>query len=192
MVGDPNQEYYQNDTLRDAINAALDAILPWVPKLGMSTITGDGATKTFDLPTDCYDIEAIIAEETGEALSRVIFAPGVIFSELTTTENLWVLAPGDQITFARAITSGSLYDIYYLQMWAKMTDTTVSTTAIEPPDWTIVGLTLYAASHLLISASLDASQLRQYNTRVDSGNPEHNPVQQSITYLLKLFNHPVE
>ena len=188
MVGDPNGAFYTSEIVMDAINAALDAILPWIPKLGISTITGDGATKTFDLPDDCYEVEAIVAQLTGEALSRVVFAPGVVFSELTSTENLWILAPDNQITFARAIGTDSPYDIRYLKTWSKITDTTQFDSAIEPPDWTVTGLTLYASAQLLIAASLDTSNLRQYNTKVDSGTPEDNPLQQSITYLLKLFH----
>jgi hypothetical protein len=188
MIGDAEGAVYQDDRLRDAINAALDAILQWIPKLGMTTFTGDGSTMSFALPSDCYDVEAIVAEATGEALSRIVFAPGVVFSSLTSTENLWIFAPSDQITFAKAIPDGSVYDVRYLSAWAKISDTTVPTTAIEPPDWTVVGLTLYATAYLLTADSLDTANLRQYNTRVDSGNPEHNPIQKSVSYLLTLFN----
>lgn len=188
MIGDTLGATYTGNIMWDGINAALDAILPWIPKQAQSTITGDGSTTAFDLPDDCYEIEAVVSQDTGETMSKVVFAPGVVFSDLTSTENLWILAPSNQIAFAKAPTDGCIYDLRYLCTWAKVSDTTDLGTAIEPPDWTVVGLTLYATAYLLISSSLDTSNMRQFNTRVDSGNPEDNPIQRSISYLLKLFN----
>lgn len=187
MINDIDGVVYTSAFLMDAINAALDAILPWQPKLGLSTLTGDGTTTTFSLPTQCYDIDAIVARTSGEAISKFVFAPGSIFGRLTTTENLWFYAPDNKVTFANPITSGELYDIHYLQPWAKITDDSMLLDAIEPPDWTVPAMVIYATSQLLIAPSLDTSTLGQYKTRVDSGDPEDNPLQRSITYLLKLF-----
>lgn len=187
MVNDTEGIVYSFDYLMDAMNDALDAILPWQPKLGISTITGDGTTTTFSLPSLCYDIDAIVVRTSGESIGRFVFAPGSFFSSMTTTKNLWTYSPANQVTFANPITSGEIYDIHYLQPWTKITDSSMLPNAIDAPEWTVPALAIYAVSKLLVSASLDTSNLAQYKTRIDSGDPEDNPLQKSITYLLKLF-----
>jgi hypothetical protein len=187
MLGDPSGEVYAAEFLRDGINAALDAILPWCPKLGVTTLTGDDSTAEFSLPSGCYDVDAIVSQTSGETLRHMVFAPGSSFLDVSPYENLWVYTPDSKIKFGVAPPSGSTYEVYYLQQWTHLTSTTVLSTTIEPPDWTVIGITLYAAAYLLLPASLDTANLRQYATKVDSGNPEHNPLQKSITYLLTLF-----
>lgn len=188
MVGDSAGTFYSQDNLQDAINAAFDAILPWCPKLGTSTITGDDSTASFSLPAGCYDVEAIVSS-TGEVLARMVFAPGSFFNNSTIHENLWVYAPDNKVMFAVPPSSDTVYTVHYLQQWTRYTENSIPAAAIDPPDWTCTGVTLYAAAYLLLPQALDTANLRQYAmARVDSGTPEHNPLQKAITYLLTLFS----
>jgi hypothetical protein len=45
----------------------------------------------------------------------------------------------------------------------------------------------YTASHCLLPRSVNSAQIRQFNQRVDSGNPEHNPLKAESEWLLQRF-----
>ena len=96
----------------------------------------------------------------------------------------WHLFPQGKITFNQAIkpVQGAL--IYYAANWAKpIQDSDV----LEIPDYAITALTYYAASDILLAKAITSASVRQYNTRVDSGNPEDNPVLQTCKYLQAQF-----
>jgi hypothetical protein len=83
---------------------------------------------------------------------------------------------------------GETYTLYYLAHWSKPKDKSSNNDNLEPPEYTHHGILLYSTAYMLFPAAISASEVRQFNTKVDSGNPEHNPMQVSATYLLKLFS----
>ena len=100
LLDDPEGAGYSDDLLLNAISAALDAILPWAPKTSISSITGDGTTKAFPLPTDLYEIEALVDESTGEVLPRSVLAPGLLLGVNSRNNNDWLEYPSGSISFA--------------------------------------------------------------------------------------------
>jgi hypothetical protein len=171
----------------DAINAALDAILPWVPKTAKTTFTGDGTSVVFALPGDLYEIEAVVVNSSGEVLPRSILSPGQKLGLLSLNTNQWLEYPNGSITLAKPLNTNEVYDLYYLAHWAKVTATSLDATVMEPPAVTMIGLTIFAAAYALLPSAVGAAEYGQFKTRIDSGNPEHNPMQKTTLYLLELF-----
>jgi hypothetical protein len=58
---------------------------------------------------------------------------------------------------------------------------------INAPQYSIFGIALYACSYVLAILSTDTSQLGQYKTRIDSGNPTDNPIENSSKFFLDRF-----
>lgn len=187
LLSDPSGAGYSDDLILDAISAAHDGILPWVPKTGSTTLTGDGVTAAFSLPSNFYAVEAIVDDSTGELLPQSVLTPGRYFGDSTTNTNDWILNPSGQITFSKEISSGCTYTLMYLATWSKPVSGSPTDLVLEPPASAIVGMSLYAAAYALLPSAVSASEVRQFNTRVDSGNPEHNPMQRAADYLMKLF-----
>jgi len=187
MLGDPKGEGYAELQLLDAIQAAMDAILPWAPKTSVTTLTGDGATVEFALPSDAYAIETVVVDATGEMLPPSIIAPGNYIGSNTTGANSWILYPSGKVTLSKAIESDGTYTAYYLAHWTKPTPDTNDNDDLDTPETVLHALTLYASGWLLTSASIESAEVRQFGTRVDSGNPEHNPLQESSEWLFTLF-----
>lgn len=185
MLTDPDFDGYDADLFYDGLAVALDAILPWVPKVSVETITGDGST-SYTLPDDCYQVEAILSDNTGELLPRAVLVPGYSIGDNIEAENDWLEYPHGSISFSKALASGETYTLYYLAYWTKPTANDLEDD-IEPPESTVLGLVLYTTAYMLTPSAISASEVRQFNTKVDSGHPEHNPMQVTTKFLLRLF-----
>lgn len=177
-------QVYADELYLDAIQNAFMAILPWVPKTGKATLTADGSKVEFDIPVDLFEVEAVIDSSDGQVLPKGQLVPGKYFGDSNQGAATWVLFPNGKITFSEAPSEDIV--LYYLASWTLPTITS-GNGAMEPPDYATTGITLYAAAHVILPTGVSITELRQFNTRIDSGNPEHNPVQKAADYLLKLF-----
>lgn len=185
LLDDEEGETYNEDLVLDAIGVALDEILPWIPKLATTTLAS--GSSTFTLPSDLYAVEAVL-DADGEVLPRVRLLVGDNFSD-NISPNGYMFFPSGSITFGIPLTEA--YTLYYLAQWAKPTDTTTDTEALEPPDYAIYPITLYAAAYCIIRDAVSITEIRQFNTRVDGGNPEDNPRQMAILFLIKMFKDTI-
>jgi hypothetical protein len=188
LIGNPAGEGIEEGLLVNAIASAHDAILPWVPKLKQTTITGDGIAKAFNLPADFYGIEAVIKNLTGEILSKAVFSPGSYYGENVAVTNTWLLLPTGQISFSKTPTSDEVFDVIYIATWLKPTMNSEESDLLEPPDYLTLALALYSAAYVLMPDAMGNAGISPFRTRIDSGNPEHNPVEKAITFLMNLFN----
>lgn len=186
MLGDVGFDGYDEGLFYDAFSSALDAILPWVPKRAQMTITGTGAS-LYQLPSDLYEAEGVIVDSTGEILPRAMLIPGYFIGETLQGVNDWIEYPYGYISFSKDVSVGETYTLYYLAHWDKPVDESDLVNTIEAPDYTVTALTLYTTAYMLYPSAVSAAEVRQFNTKVDSGNPEHNPMQQAATYLMRLF-----
>ena len=101
--------------------------------------------------------------------------------------------PEGKITFSKAPSTDGI-KLYYAAVWNKPAD---DTDVIDVPDVYLTAVSLYAAAYSLLNKATSAAQIRQYNTKTDSGTPEQNPSQRQADYLLKWFEtemnrHPVD
>jgi hypothetical protein len=106
-----------------------------------------------------------------------------------TGQNYWVLYPAGKITFANQIPSSAGAKVYYAATWAKPTS---DAAILETPEYALHALALYAASQCLLGKAVAAANIRQYGTKVDSGNPEDNPMLTVSTYLQRVFDVAVQ
>jgi hypothetical protein len=187
LLQDPEKGSYEVELFFDGLGVALDAILPWFPKTGTLEIVGDG-TKVYSLPEDYYEVEAVVFDDTGEMLPKAMLIPTHFRGDSIQGTNDWLEYPYGSISFSKALTVGETYTLYYLAHWTKPTTSTEGTTELETPEYLDNALALYTAAQMLIPTAISASEVRQFNTKVDSGNPEHNPMQETTKYLLRLFS----
>ena len=188
LLGDVDADGYSEDLLLDAIVSSHTAVLPWRPKAmkDESTVIGDGTDVDFALPSDLVEVQAVIVQDTGEVLPQAVFSPGSYHGTGISPTNDWILYPEGYITFSKAIADGGVYSAFWTAPTAMDNDTLDAD--LEVPDVLITGMVYYAASHALMPSAVGAAELRQFGTRPDTGNPEHNPVRDAVTYLLSAFN----
>jgi hypothetical protein len=186
MLTDEDLTGYDKGLFYDAVSAALDAILPWVPKTSTYELVGAGE-RIYALPDDCYEVETCVVQTTGEMLPKATISPGNRIGASIASVNDWLEYPHGYLSFSKNVLVGETYNLYYLAHWTKPTGDSNLSDFLEPPSFTHLGITLYSAAYMILPSAVSASEVRQFNTKVDSGNPEHNPMQQSATYLMRLF-----
>jgi len=161
------------------------AILPWMPKTAKTSLTAGDTV--YALPDDFYAVEAVVIQSTGEIVPQAMFAPGSFHGANISGNNDWIEYPAGSLSFSKELPGD--YDLYYLAVWTPLGDTPDEDLTLEPPNASMTGMAFYSAAYALQPQAVNTAEVRQFNTRVDSGNPEHNPLQDAALYLLKLFQN---
>jgi hypothetical protein len=179
-------EQITDELIFDAVDAALDAILPWQAPRATQVITGDGTNKTFALSDDLYEIDAIQADD-GEFLPIATLAPGLFRGASAGGENDWIEYPTGTLSLSKAPANDASVTVYYRAHWTKPANESNDDFVLTVPKYLEYPVALYAAAYALMPKSAQSANIRQFNTKVDSGNPGHNPVADRMTFILKLF-----
>jgi len=185
---------YSVDALLAGIHAAIDAVLPWVWKRGIFDLTATADGFSFALPADFYQVEGIVESVTRSGTTMIYgrCSPMQTFraQEIPDAgQNYWLLFPQGKITFSWKIDLTTGARLFYAATWSKPT---TDSGELETPEYALTALSLYAASHCLLSKAVAAANIRQYGTKVDSGNPEDNPMLTVSTYLQRAFEVAVQ
>lgn len=185
--------FYSNDLLTDAINAGHKAVLPWHPKLAVHTFTSGSASETdsFALPTDFYGIDGLRDDETGKLLPSLELKAQAYLGE-DVTGNEFLLFPQGYITLAKEPDSGDTFTMYYRAYWEVPTVTSGTGSTMEIPAKLEDALLFYCCAYILSPEGVSSASIRQWNTRADSGNPEHNPVAERSEHFLRMFEIAVK
>jgi len=187
LLADPTGDDHDVDLLHDAVCAALDAILPWYAKHATTQFAGDGEQVQFALPSDVYEIDAVVDDATGEVIPPASLAPGIIRGPKMSGENDWIEYPHGSILLSKPLGSGETATVFYRGYWDKPSSGSDDNFTIDPFDRVKNGLALYAAAYAMLPSAVETAIVRQYGTREDSGNPEHNPLADRVEFLLRLF-----
>ena len=181
LLDEVDADNADEDLILDAIGASLDEILPWIPNLQITTLSQ--GSRVYELPADFYSAEAVL-DSNGDPLPRAQLIVGSYFGE-SSDPNGWILFPSGSITFAQELDDDHTF--YYVAQWEKPTTGTNPSASLDFPDYATQAVCLYATAYCLLPDAVSIAELRQFNTRTDSGNPEHNPRQKAFEFLLKLF-----
>jgi len=149
-------------------------------------VTGDGETTQFPLPENMIDtgenrVYGVYDVDNDEWLNEIMFIPD---RNLDTGYYIW---PGSYINFNPYISDGEVYKIYYVAYYDEIDGNDYEFEHL--PAWAIEAIKLYAAGRTLEDIVSQMALLGQFRTRVDSGNPEHQPIQrQAEAYILQFWD----
>jgi hypothetical protein len=175
-----------SELIYDGLIAGHTAILPWVPNYKETIISGSDGRK-FVLPDDVFSIEGVYDPSTTVIYAQVALSAGNTWGLSTSNDIYWYPIPTGYISLNRVLTSGYDLGIIYRGMWGVPADITDIDFVVTVPKYAIFGVALFATSYVIGVLSGDTSALRQYNTRIDSGSPSDNPVQNTSEFFMKRF-----
>jgi hypothetical protein len=189
ILGDPGgaNALYEDALLTDGVLEALIAILPWVSKESTSNLTGTGSTYEFALPSDCAEVEAIWSESDKQFLPKAGLFPGAPWLNgegSSFDQNAWLEYPSGKVSFSIAPLASTVMRVFYSAYWTAPTN---NASILEPPAYALPGIAYYTAAYALAPKAVGAANVRQYNTKVDSGIPTHNPMVDMSKYLMQRF-----
>jgi hypothetical protein len=191
QLSDPDQENpsFSEETVLDAVNAAHDAVLPWVPnydEIELVATSGSGLND-LELPDDVYDIQAVqLVDDSGKFISRATLAAGTARGN-TSAENDWTESPKGYLSFAYDLSDGDTVKVYYLAHWPKPATITDTDFVIQVPSHAHMGMIFYALSVILNPTVMDTATLGTFKSKVDSGTPVHNPAKDNANWFRSQF-----
>lgn len=185
LISDPDVETYAEEMYHDAVCAAHDAIIPWLPNYKSVTVdVSSGSGGVYALPSDVYDIQSVRVG-TGKYLPRATLAAGTARS-ISTVDLDWIENPKGYLSLSRSDLEDDI-DVHYLAYWPKPSLPTSTSFAIVVPECGHMGMIYYAASIVVVPVVVDISTLGPFKLRVESGTPEHNPMKQTSSWFRELF-----
>jgi hypothetical protein len=193
VLGDPEGDIFEDDIIFDGCVAAHEAILPWSPKKAVATIVTDttsgslGGGGVYALPSDCYQMQSVQTLSDGSFLPKATLASGTARNVGNSAYNDWIEYPYGSISLSEELLDDEEIKLYYFAHWSAPASDTDQTFVFEVPPQAYIGMVYYAGAHCLMPKAVDAAQIRQFNQRMDSGNPEHNPLKVEAKYLLERF-----
>lgn len=187
LLNDPNATTYGDELVYDGLVAAQEAILPWVPKQAVYTMTSGSDGYLLQLPSNLYQIQAIRQVETGKFIQKATMAPLTVRTNDNQNFIDWIDYPSGYISLNYQVEEGTEFEVYYFAHWNLPNDASDIEFVMEVPQYAHQGLVYYAGAHVLIPSAVNSATIRQFNLRVDSGDPEHNPLKVEADYLRSLF-----
>jgi hypothetical protein len=185
---------FSNDALLIAARWACASISQHTAQAATIVFNGDGALNTFTLPSNIVDgVEkaALVIHNDGENLeylAPIRLIPGGNWPTTTpgidqaTVRGYWEWPQGTLVlSFVPAI--GSTIEVRYFKVWDVPTgdsSTLAFPLVFEQPFAYLVG------AIALDPLGAQASIIRTWNTRTDSGTPEDNALQRQSEFFLKM------
>jgi len=187
------------DALRmDAYNRALEALAYHTACATATGWTADGGN-TISRPPNAVDgVEYVyIWDETNEVWWKPIrFRPGQVAPDPTPSsdgvDRTYYEWPRETITLSSIPAVDTEFIINYFSYYPEVL---VDSSEVIVPRWSREAVLCYAAAYCMNPSATSASKIRQYNQKVDSGNPEQNPFERRIKAYLDrwysiLQSHP--
>jgi hypothetical protein len=182
-VNDATATKYEDSILDNANDALRLFATVHTGVASVSTITGDGETTQFPLPENCVDsgessVVGVYNVTDDIWLTQVRFFPN---EQMQTGYYIW---PQDKINFAPFPTESYEYQVHYIAHYNPIVN---DNSVISVPTWAIEAIKLYAAGRTLEDAASKMALLGQFRTKVDSGNPEHQPILRLAEMYIEQF-----
>lgn len=169
----------------DGVVSAMTAVSSrvWKHSVFETQLTGSSAL----LPGDLIDIESVFDLNTKKPLPSLPLSLSTIYTEG------WLKYPQGQITFLGTPPTEGIR-VYYSAIWAspdadyEEVYDSLDDYVFDFPPTLLNAVVFYSTSYCFLQRSSQAAVLRQYNTKVDSGNPLDNPLLAMATEFRKLFD----
>jgi hypothetical protein len=194
MLDDPAHGTYSETLLLDGINAALIAFASTHTGIASDfTLTGDGSTYTFDLPSNIVDQEhaGVYAVEwiDQEWLREEKFWHGTqLPSTSRTTTSIpraYALWPVGKISFFQVPGNSDTITLHYVAHYDDIVDNN-STIAI--PFWAREAVKRFVVAYALAPGYMKTGRLRQYQAKREAGDPEDNPLLRAAEHHMKRYH----
>lgn len=205
-LGSQEDVTYTDELIFDGLCLALDAIMPWVPNQKVVTLTS-GSGPEIALPDDCYYPEVVVDLEAGLVLERVTLSPGKgrpKAGESKSSAYDWMEYPRGYIHFSVTPETGQVaydeygqpiatsgsgreFSLYYQAYWSKPTSKDDDSFILPMPSMALNGVLYWTCAHCVIPGAATSAQIRQFNTKVDSGVPTDNALENIAKFLRQLF-----
>jgi hypothetical protein len=193
---------HDSDTRSDWINMALRHFANTHTALKQTaTFNGDGTTRDFVLPADYISIYSVYVEQEEMFYEPISDIPGAAW-DIEPDPGSSVRPYSYQewpegtlhLTFAPpTFVDGNALVVRYFGSYPEFGDSD----GPSQPVWANDAVLSLAVASSYVASLSDMSFLNEFRTRVDSGNPMHNPIIQAYDKMIERYNwllssHPIQ
>jgi len=183
LLNDTDGGTYVAAVQLSAAQAAIRQIIEYYPKLVRSAVLTLSADFEATLPTDAYMVDAVLDVKSNKYLPKAGLSAGSYAGESIET-NDWHQYQSGLVTFSRDAEDG--VRIFYRALYAEPS---VDVDVLETPDLLFNMLGYWGAAEALIGRASSTANIRQFNVKVDSGTPDHNPLKQMAKEYQVLYHN---
>lgn len=190
MLSDAQMNTFPVELRQDGYNAGLHAFAAHTALPALDTLAGDGSTIAFAMPTDMVDGSLMYVWDSvnGNFWTPEVQVPTPADVQPFDDSKRWWIWPTDTLNFSEA--PGGDLTLFYFAYWPEV-DETNPNDEIAIPIWAREAVQLYACAYCLNKTATSAANIRQYGTKTDSGNPEHNPMSRRQEEFLHLYDQVI-
>ena len=189
VLGDPTAVTWAADLRLDAYNHALEAFAAHTAKASGYTVTGDGSIDTITLSDAVIDPASVFlldvdADEWWEDIGNSQSIKFELARTRSSDDRTYYEWPERVLQLGRALADGEEVGVYAYYYWDEVSD---DDDEILVPRWAREALLNYAGAYCMQSSAVPAANIGQFDTKLDAGNPEHNPFERRIEAFLKRY-----
>jgi hypothetical protein len=165
--------------LLKGIHAGLLALSSRYWKSAVLEVPADSEATEINSPADLIAVEAFYDTKLAVFIPQKLFqvGEGITGSQI---QNSWYPYPAGKISVTKALADGG--QLYYSAHWT-LPDSDDDT--IEAPVLCSTFITLYAVSYCLLRKANEQGEIKQFATKVDSGNPLTLPAKELSDFYMK-------
>jgi len=157
----------------------------------------NATTSTLTLPADIYDDAVqttVLVYNDGEKrvlLEGMALKPGMVLTEVapgavTYPRSFWEWPKGT-LNLGFTLKNGTSADLWYFANWALPDDEGDDDYVLPIPSWAELPVAYLIGAFAAVAEGMQASNIRQWNTRPDTGTPEHNPLHRQTEHMMMLY-----
>lgn len=143
-----------------------------------------GSSGVVGLPDDVLQIRAIHYPEGPYYIEQLSIIPGKSFAGKG-----WYEWPTGTLRFVDVV---GRVDVEYYAYYRTIRTADDDSALVRIPKWALYPIVLLAAYYCMVPESVTASQLGQWDSTIDSGNPEHNPLMKQARFFWERYTIEVD
>lgn len=192
---------YTDEILQDGMNRALKALSSHTAVASSDEFAGDGETMTVSLPDNCLDDLPYVF--LWDEVAQVWWKPIAVTPGFTAPDPTPVSGSQDyrfyewpNLTLNLLSAPAGDVVIYYFAYWDDVSNDDEDA-PISIPMWAREACVMYTVSYAVSSTIVSTADIRRWDTKNDSGQPEHNPLLRVRDSFMKAYEdilrrHPVQ
>ena len=184
IVNDPQLTKF-SDIMLAGVNDALRMLASvHTGVASVSVMVSDGGSASFPLPSNSVEddkgarVRGVYDVSAARWLMESNTVPGGVM------EDGWFVWPDKSLRIQPKPRTDAEFHLYYVAYYAEIVN---DDDVLEVPPWAYEAIKLYTAGTVLEAPTAQLTLLANFRTKVDSGNPEHNPMLQLAKYYKERF-----
>lgn len=195
VLADENGAKWSDEQLLDCVGWALDRFCQHTAVASATSFSGDGSTYEFPIPGNCYEpitragVVALSEDDKIDYLEPIRLTPGTVWQDTAPSETSlprgFMEWPTGTMRLGFVPKDGSTLTLYYFAYWDRPVE---DASELDIPRWAEEAISLLTGAIAMNPVGVQASRIGRWDDKLDSGNPEHNPIHRQAEFFYRMYD----